>query len=86
MSDFQQLATVDADGQIVLNELPFAPGTEVEITITTKEFSSDNFAGQEDDGLAAARAKMRDLFRTTKGFRNSPRITREELYGRERIS
>jgi hypothetical protein len=35
-----------------------------------------------DEALTAARDRMRELFRTIKGFRNSPRIPREDLYER----
>ena len=36
----------------------------------------------EDAMLAAARARMAELFRTVKGFRQIPRMAREELYER----
>jgi hypothetical protein len=35
--------------------------------------------------LAAARARMAELFRTVKGFRMEPKIPREELYERGRL-
>ena len=35
-----------------------------------------------DQGRAAAIERMRELFRTVKGFRNSPKIPREDLYER----
>ncbi len=38
--------------------------------------------GHEEAALAAARVRMADLFRTVKGFRQTPRIAREELYER----
>lgn len=37
---------------------------------------------QEEARLAAARTRMRELFRTVRGFRLSPAIPREELYER----
>ena len=36
----------------------------------------------DDQALAAARTRMQELFRTVRGFRMTPRINREELYGR----
>jgi hypothetical protein len=41
------------------------------------------FSGTADDqALAAARARMQELFRTVRGFRMTPKISREELYER----
>ena len=41
------------------------------------------FSGPADDqALAVARARMQKLFRTVKGFRMTPKISREELYER----
>jgi hypothetical protein len=37
---------------------------------------------QDDARLASARARMRELFRTVKGFCLAPKIAREELYER----
>lgn len=34
------------------------------------------------DSIAAARARMQELFRTVRGFRMTPKIPREELYER----
>jgi DNA-binding phage protein len=36
----------------------------------------------DDSALIAARARMAELFRTVTGFRQTPRISREELYAR----
>ena len=38
--------------------------------------------GRDDAALIAARARMAELFRTVTGFRQTPRISREELYER----
>lgn len=65
--------------------VPFAPGTEVEVTISPKLPSGDRVTPSDDAALAAARDRMRDLFRTIRGFRNSPRIPRKELYERGRL-
>jgi hypothetical protein len=42
-------------------------------------------ASGNGDALAAARARMQELFRTVHGFRLTPRIPREELYERGRV-
>lgn len=76
MQSYETSATVEAHGQIHVAGVPFAPGTEVEITISPKAPVS------EDETLARVRERTRELFRTIQGFRNSPRIPREELYER----
>jgi hypothetical protein len=65
--------------------VPFAPGTEVDVTISPRRRSEDERSPVDDAGLEAARERMRELFRMTRGFRNSPRIPREELYERGRV-
>lgn len=62
--------------------VPFEPGTEVQITMSRKLRPEDEIARPDDETLAAARSRMRELFGTIKGFRNAPRISREELYER----
>jgi hypothetical protein len=43
----------------------------------------ENRTEQADEvALTAARARMAQLFRSVTGFRQSPRISREELYAR----
>jgi len=81
MSTFETLATVDPDGTINGVGVPFAPGTEVDISIIPKSRIDGN-AQPQDEELAAARSRMRDLFATIKGFRMTSRIPREELYER----
>jgi hypothetical protein len=85
MKTFETSGTVQEQGRVLVAGVPFAPGTEVEITISPKRRSDDEVTPPDDKALAAARDRMRDLFRTIKGFRNSPRILREELYERGRI-
>ena len=85
MKTFETSATVQEQGRVLVAGVPFAPGTEVEITISPKRRSDDQLTPRDDKALAAARERMRELFRTIKGFRNSPRIAREELYERGRI-
>jgi hypothetical protein len=58
------------------------PGTEVDITISPKLRPEDGRTPPDEETLAAARDRMRELFQTVKGFRNLPRIPREELYER----
>jgi hypothetical protein len=36
----------------------------------------------DDQALAAVRARMQQLFQTVRGFRMTPKISREELYER----
>jgi hypothetical protein len=85
MNTYETSATVEEQGRVILAGVPFAPGTEVEITISPKLRSEDGVTPPDDEALAAWRDRMRELFRTIKGFRNSPRIPREELYERGRF-
>ena len=85
MKTFETSGTVQDQGRVLVAGVPFAPGTEVDITISPKRSSDDQGTPAEDKALAAARDRMRHLFSTIKGFRNSPRIPREELYERGRI-
>ena len=85
MNTYETSATVQAQGQIHVAGVPFAPGTEVEVTISPKVRSDTEATRADEAALTAARDRMRHLFRTVKGFRNSPRIPREELYERGRL-
>jgi hypothetical protein len=85
MNTFETTATVEDQGEVRVPGVPFAPGTEVDVTISPKSASHDQAGLRDDQVLAAARDRMRELFRTVKGFRNSPRIPREELYERGRL-
>jgi hypothetical protein len=82
MSPFETSATVEEHGRVQVGGVPFATGTEVEVTISPKAGSERAATAAADDALAAARDRMRELFRTILGFRNSPQISREELYDR----
>jgi hypothetical protein len=77
MNTFETTATVAEHGQVRLTGVPFAAGTEVEVTISPRVMTPP-----DDEALAAARDRMRELFGTIMGFRNSPRVPREELYER----
>jgi len=85
MKSYETFATVEEQGRVLVAGVPFAPGTEVEITISPKRRSEDEASSPDDETLAASRDRMRELFRTIKGFRNSPHIPREELYERRRF-
>jgi hypothetical protein len=82
MNSFETSATVEDQGRVVVAGVPFAPGTRVEVKISTMPDVSDTPEAASDADVAAARAKLRELFATIKGFRNTPRIPREELYDR----
>ena len=44
------------------------------------------FSGAADDqAVAAARTRMQNLFQTVKGFRMTPKLSREELYERDSL-
>ena len=85
MSTFETSAIVEEHGRILVAGVPFAPGTEVAVTISAKVRPEGEVTSPEDRDLDAARDRMRELFRSIKGFRNSPRIPREELYERGRV-
>ena len=82
MQSYETSARVEEKGQVTVAGVPFAPGTEVEVTISPKSPSKDRMLPPNDEALTVARDRMRELFRTIRGFRNSPRIPREELYER----
>lgn len=65
--------------------VPFAPGAEVEITMSPKLPGTKEVVSEDDQAWAEARARMQKLLGTIHGFRNSPRIPREELYEHGRI-
>src|SRR5579864_3217706 len=85
MNTYETSATVEDQGQIHVAGVPFAPGTEVEVKSSLKAGSGDEITAAGNEVLAAVRQRMRELFQTIKGFRNSPRIPREELYERGRV-
>ncbi len=85
MKTFETSATVEEQGRVLLAGVPFAPGTEVEVTINPKVRPAAEVTRTDEAVLAAARERMGELFRTVKGFRNTPRIPREELHERGRL-
>jgi hypothetical protein len=82
MSTYETSAIVEENGRVLVAGVPFAPGTEVDVTISAKRQAENGTPAPGDVALSAARERMRELFLTIKGFRNSPRIPREELYER----
>jgi hypothetical protein len=81
MNTYETSATVEDQGRVLVAGVPFAAGTRVDVTLTPVG-SEAEVTDQDNAVLAASRDRMRELFRTIKGFRNSPRIPREELYER----
>src|SRR4051812_15739274 len=65
MNAYETSATVEDRGRIQVVGVLFAAGTLVEVTISPKV----SLAGEDGQALAAARARMRELFSTVKGFR-----------------
>ena len=82
MTTYETSAMVQADGEVRVVGVPFAPGTEVQVTISPKVRSKEAPTDVDDEALTAARTRMRELFRTIKGFRMGPKTPREELYER----
>jgi hypothetical protein len=83
MKSYETSATVEDRGRLLLDGLPFAAGTEVEVVISPK--AVDPASARTDAGaqsIEAARARMRDLFASVQGFRMAPKIRREDLYDR----
>jgi hypothetical protein len=82
MHAFETTATVQDNGQVSLTGIPFAPGTEVTISIREKaELDSQAEAKKRED----ARARMRQLFAQVRGRNTEPigPLRREELYDRK---
>ena len=82
MSTYETSTTVQKQGRVLVAGVPFATGTEVEVAISAKAGSDEEMARSEEEAWAAVRERMRELLSAAKGFRNSPRIPREELYDR----
>lgn len=81
MPTYETFARVDEQGRVQVVGVPFAEGTEVQVTVSPKGHTEVEITDPDDD-LTAARDRVRELFRSIKGFRNSPRMTREDLYER----
>jgi hypothetical protein len=81
MNTFETLATVEAQGQICVG-VPFAPGTEVEVTIREKVAPDATGATVKSD---EARPRLRDVFARVRARNTEPvgPLRREELYDRK---
>jgi hypothetical protein len=85
MNAYETTSTVGEQGQVHLTAVPFAPGTEVEITVSPK-LPADQALTADEARLAAARERMRELFAALDRGRNTGSIgplRREELYDRK---
>ena len=82
MNSYETSATVEDQGQIHVAGVPFAPGTEVTITIREK---AELDPAAEEKKLEQARARMRELFATVRARNTEPigPLRREELYDRK---
>lgn len=82
MNAYETFATVDEHGQVRLVGVPFAQGTEVEVTV--REISRSN-ATVEAMNSVAGRARMKDLFARVRARNTEPvgPLNREDLYDRE---
>lgn len=80
METYETSATVEEQGRVRVAGVPFAPGTQVRITMNV---NNEMAATADDPAVAAARERMRELFSTVKGLRMTPRFSREELYDRK---
>jgi hypothetical protein len=81
MKTFETSTTVDAQGRVLVAGVPFAPGTEVEVTIKPVENG-----GHAATATASARAAQ--LFAALDPARNTEPVgplRREELYDRQVI-
>lgn len=85
MNTFETSATVEAGGRVLVAGVPFAPGTEVEVTVCEKSKSENQPQHMDDELIVSSRVRMTELFKSIRGFRNSPRFSREELYDRGRV-
>jgi hypothetical protein len=82
MNSYEISATVQGQGIVSVAGVPFATGTKVQISISPLDSTEPTPAETNGLTLDAARARMQELFDTVKGFRMSPKISREELYDR----
>jgi hypothetical protein len=81
MNTYETTATVEDHGQVRLAGLPFATGTEVEVTIRERAVTEAERAAS----LEESRARMKDLFARVRARNTEPvgPLRREELYDRK---
>jgi hypothetical protein len=82
MSAYETSATVEGQGVVSISGVPFAAGTQVQIAISPLVTTDQAATESNGPALAAARARMQELFHTVRGFCMTPKIPREELYDR----
>ena len=80
MNSFETIATVEDQGHIHVAGVPFAAGTEVEVTVREKVAAPGN-----GSTAAEPRVRMRDLFARVRARNTEPvgPLCREELYDRK---
>lgn len=79
MKPYETSATVDDHGEVRVAGVPYAPGTEVEVTISPKVMPDQALIEMDDQILAASRARMQELFQSIKGFRMAPKFSRDAI-------
>ena len=81
MNTYETTATVEDHCQVRLAGLPFATGTEVEVTIRERAVTEAERAAS----LEESRARMKDLFARVRARNTEPvgPLRREELYDRK---
>ena len=81
MNTFETFATVELHGEIRVG-VPFAPGTEVEVTIRERDVVN---ADSEPADVQETRVRMKELFSRLRGRNTEPvgPLHREELYDRQ---
>jgi hypothetical protein len=80
MNSYETSATVEDQGRVQVVGVPFAAGTQVEVTISPKRQSDQTVVPLDEEALATSRERMRALFSTIKGFRMALNISREEIH------
>jgi hypothetical protein len=82
MNSYETSATVEQQGQIHVSGVPFAVGTEVEITIREKIATEANGATVKE---AEAGTRLSELFTRLQGRNTEPigPLRREEIYDRK---
>lgn len=86
MTSFETSATVDAQGEVHVVGVPFAPGTSLEIVLSPKAPIEKGTHDADAERLAAARDRIKDLFAALDKARNAKPVgplNRDELYDRD---
>lgn len=82
MSTFETSATVEEQGRVLVAGVPFAPGTQVEVSIRQLAGATDN---AESATLEKAGVRISDLFARVRARNTEPvgPLLREELHDRK---